>query len=335
MKKEHSIRAIVLLAVVAMTLLGASCATSIAVTVTKPSEIDLRGAKTIAVLPIGIPSDGYVGLDAFRSALSRYWDGYRFYASDIDLALAKKMNDSIISVLVDSGYFRVVSAFDLGRILGRYRSGEDITADVDVFLVAEFTKISFKDKDETLKEKDKEGNIILTPQLTRTAEVAFTYRIVSARDGSIIATKTKTGTDYARATGDKRWSRIDDYGAIADRIGERFMREVAREIAPYTVTEFRTLVADETKDPRMAEADKLVKERMYAKALDIFKAVYAENLNFAAGFNAGILIEITGDLEAAIAWMQDLYAKSGDSRAANELTRMKKTLADLTRLESM
>jgi hypothetical protein len=90
---------------------------------------------------------------------------------------------------------------------------------------------------------------------------------------------------------------------------------------------------DKMKDPRMEQADELVKGKLYDAALEIFLDVWQDTGNVAAGFNAAILYEITGDLERAIAQMKELVRLTGEQKAMREYNRLLETQREQQRLQ--
>ena len=90
---------------------------------------------------------------------------------------------------------------------------------------------------------------------------------------------------------------------------------------------------DKTDDPRMEQADELVKGRIYDAALDLFLEVWDDTGNPAAGFNAAILYEITGDLDTAIAQMKEVARRTGEKKAMREYNRLLETQREQQRLQ--
>jgi len=97
---------------------------------------------------------------------------------------------------------------------------------------------------------------------------------------------------------------------------------MAKQLAPYQVREHRTLMRDKTKDPRMEQADDLVKGKVYDSALEIFLDVWQQNGNVAAGFNAAVLYEVTGQLDLAISQMKSVVDRTSDKKAMREYNRL-------------
>jgi hypothetical protein len=301
-----------------------SCATSIPVLVRKPAEIDLTGIRRIAVLPFG-----YGGQDEARSpleaALFRFSGRYH-YRSDLERRVATEIANGMNDILLGSRSFSVISGTEL---VSRSRSGAMSSDLVDAYVTGDVGLLSVTDKDGYKDSVDKDGVVVSKYYVDRGVELEFTYRVIRASDGAILGQMRKSG----RAS-DSGSAEVKSEFALAKKIIDEVLPSVAKEIAPYSVTEYRTLEADKTKDQRMKDADDLVKKGRYEAALAVYEEVFAENGNFAAGYDAAIVTEILGDPDGAILLMDGLAARTGASKAASELARMRRTKADAERLEA-
>jgi hypothetical protein len=113
-----------------------------------------------------------------------------------------------------------------------------------------------------------------------------------------------------------------------------FMPKMAKQLAPYQVREHRTLMRDKTKDPLMEQADDLVKGKVYDSALEIFLDIWQQNGNVAAGFNAAILYEVTGQLDMAISQMKSVVDRTADKKAMREYNRLLTVKQEQERLKA-
>lgn len=76
------------------------------------------------------------------------------------------------------------------------------------------------------------------------------------------------------------------------------------------------------KNPQMKAADRYVKGGIYDSALDIYLDVWKSSKNVAAGYNAAILYEVTGDLDAGITLMKQVVDAHPERRIMKEYNRM-------------
>ena len=281
--------------------LGA-CATSIAVQVTKPPNMDTSGIKRIAVMPFS--TTGYTALD---------WQ------------VAQELSSVATEIVLRTGHFTLVDAADVAR---RQSMRESLVAYVDGIFTGEITSLRVNDSSKLQESKNKDGKPTIIWQ--REVSLDFVYRISRARDNSIIAQVRKS--DWATSSSYDTKDYLEDPFVMAQRLIRNQLWNLARDIAPWTIQERRTLAQETSKDKalkqRMKDAERLVKEGSYRSALNAFSAIYAETDSFAAGYNTAIMTEIVDNLPEAITLMGRLVNKTSNPKATSELKRMQRTLAE-------
>jgi len=70
----------------------------------------------------------------------------------------------------------------------------------------------------------------------------------------------------------------------------------------------------------------LVKKGSYKSAEEAFLGIYRDTGSFAAAYNAGLLLELQGDLEGAAILMQRLFDETGNQKAALSIERIQKAM---------
>jgi hypothetical protein len=310
-----------------LALILASCATSIPVKVAKPPEADLRGIKTVCVMPIGYPGDG-APTEPAEGALIRLGKRY-VYPSGDERAAARRFESGVSGVLSHSGAFAVVSAEDLGAGIAAGRAASDIA---DAYFIGEFDRFDVKVESGKETTKDELGNDVQAYRVKREVGLELSYRMIRSSDGAVLWRSSKEAYDHdERASG----LSLKSAAELVDAIAYSVLPDIAREIAPRVVTEHRALEPDRAKDPRMKLAARSVKDGSYADALGLYDQVYSETGNYAAGFNRAIVAELTGEYEEAIAKMDSLFMSTGAPAAGKELERMRKAAAESDRMKAL
>jgi hypothetical protein len=119
---------------------------------------------------------------------------------------------------------------------------------------------------------------------------------------------------------------------------QRGLAGLGSDIAPYMVTENRSLMKETSRDKiikqRAKDADALVKAGNYRSAQDAFLGIYHDTGSFAAAYNVALLIEVQGDLEGAAAFLQGVYNDTANPKAAAEIARLQRAMADAGLLEA-
>jgi tetratricopeptide (TPR) repeat protein len=170
------------------------------------------------------------------------------------------------------------------------------------------------------------------PWIRQTVSLRFTYWVISTITDRLIATKSfyKTNKHQVKEEyAETLKSPIQLYREILN--GN--LQTMARQLAPYEVWEARIMMKDKTKDPRMEEADNLVKGNIYDKALDLFLEIWYDNQNPAAGVNAAIMHEVLGDIDSALVLIENVLDVNADPKVMSEYKRLQRVKEDLSRLE--
>lgn len=292
---------------------------------TKPPTVDLAGADRVAVVPFGVR--GYGSSFSLDDMLYRA-SGYYSYGSFLEQQAAGLIAQTMNSVLMGAGSFRVMSAAEISRIA----RSSDYASVVDVFVEGEINELKVSHVDGYEDIKNSSGTVVKTYFAQRELRLHYTYRFVRASDGLILGQISRDGSQRDKRYGDNAFQLLRSEQDMIREILRSHEPAIRKDVAPWQTTEHRSLEKDVAKDPRMEEADRLVKDDAYGQALALFASVYAETGNFAAGYNAAVLTEILGDLPAAIGMMDALGSATGNPKAAKEAERMRRTLAEQERL---
>jgi hypothetical protein len=284
----------VVLSSVALILSLYGCSSSVSVVVTRLPAIDTSGIERVAVEPFAT---------ADNNQLSRQ--------------VALDLTNTVNGIILDINRFTLVSSGELARLR---QGGENYTNYVDAILTGELTKLTVKDVSRQDERTGKDGKTYYVTVYNREVGLEFTYRLIRSRDGSVMGqfTKSKTDVHYWKESRDELTPPRD----MARMFTAELLRNMSHDFVPYTAVEYRTLMKDTTKDDRMKEAAAQVKNKNYQLALNIYKTVYQETGNIAAGYNAAIFTEALGDLEGAIVLMQQLVHETGNPDASVSLNRM-------------
>jgi hypothetical protein len=326
-------RVILSVTVVVCSLVLFACATSVPVTVTKPAEINMAGNRIVAVLDFRYPEkSGISGPDLFRWAITRLTGIEIYREKSVEERVADYATSKVISTLLDTGHFQLVSPKDVATAMqGRIDAN---TSPVDVgravraqaIVNGELFQLTSEEDDweaESTRIDPATGVEIKesVPMVSRRVDVGMSYQVVNTQTGLVVASRSFQGNDELDAKRSHRFtlpSAEDMYKSVIDT----FMPVLARQLAPYQVTERRSLMRDKSRDPRVRQGEELVRARLYDEALGIFLQVWRESGNLAAGYDAAIAYEITGRLEEALDQMQTVVQATGDRKAVRAYNRL-------------
>jgi len=304
MQKKTQTRIIAVLA-----LVFAGCATTVSFQVQRPPTLNTLGIQRLAVMPFSTTDD---------SSLQRQ-------------AAAWLTNESL-SRIQATNHFTLINASEVERVRA---AGGNIQDLADALFGGQVISAIVQNGSSPATREDKDGNKIAYTIYNREVQIAFNYSITRTRDGSMIGPQTKT-----LKTSDSNENRTDlrPAEAMIQSLIQSNMAGLGREVAPYMVTEKRSLMKETSKDKvvkqRAKDAEALAKARSYRSAQNAFLDIYRDTGSFAAAYNVALLIEVQGNLEEATAFMQRLYRDTGNPKAASEITRLQRAIADAGLLEA-
>jgi len=322
------------------------CSTSIPVTVTKPAEINMSANRVIAVLDFRYPvkDKSISGKDLLQWAISKLTGLSMPKELNVEQRVAKYTTDQVILTLINTGYFQLVSPQQVAQAMQGGISSSTTAVDIGKAVKAQaivngdLYLLEAKDQEWTDERTITDAGTgqeqtVFVPMIRRTVWVGMSYQVVNTATGNVAASRSfesQSSTD--REQENKRG--LPDVEDMYTSLIDDFMPKMAKQLAPYQVREHRMLMRDKTKDPRMEQADDLVKGKVYDSALEIFLDVWQQNGNVAAGFNAAILYEVTGQLDMAISQMKSVVDRTADKKAMREYNRLLTVKQEQERLKA-
>ena len=332
---------------VLLVILFAGCATSISVMVTKPAEVNMAGARKVALFDFTVPERGReLSLDElWDRALRRSLRRDLRERDRIEEGIAGFATDSLLDILLDTEYFEIISPTDVSRAIEYYDINEVDPIMLGSLLGAEaiimgditgmkedlsnFVRIEKYVDEETETEYE-----IEVPWVKREVSMLLTYRVINTSTDKLMATRTFNESRFHEVKKDNVNNLRDAEDMYRD-ILKRVLPQIARQIAPYKAREYRVMMNDQSKpkNPRMKDADVYVKGGVYDKALELYLEIWHGTGNPAAGVNAAILYEVTGNVDEAINVIEQVLEVSAEKKVMQEYNRLKQVREDLKRLE--
>ncbi len=327
-------------ALFAVLLLISGCATSIALDVVKPAEVNMSEYTHLALFDIEpyefslLDLTGTIIIDFLAGRDIDQPTGFTLF---IERDVAQGFERSILRELSSTGYFTVIPpsqlrAYRKSGSSGAYNSEVLMNNfDVTASLIGRIEDMRFYEDviEEEVEVDDGSGTMVTELRRTFYQEVSidFSYSILDLRTNQIISTKYLSGS-RKRATliEDEETFRaprlLDMYETIIADIASR----MRYQLVPRTVREYRYLKRDEMDDPDMETADKLVKTGNYNRALSLFIEIWYATENIAAGYNAAILYEVLGQYRQAVSFMQEVADVTGNPDALRKVAELKESM---------
>lgn len=316
-----------------------SCATTVNVRLTRPAQLDLNGAKTIAVLPIQ-PSSYYreyntevsIGHQIF---VNSFYQLFEIKDPNEQMAI-DSLRTQIERGLLDSPYIKLVSSDAVERSLKKGTLNP-----ADVYLTGEVT---YFDVDDIRREERREvrpasgdrlAEYAIISYWIREVELIFRYQIVDSTTEKVISYR-EIRCSNSSSKYESRNALPGAYSLLESDI-RAAARKILQELQPYTVTKSITLLESKTKDKelkaRMKSADSLADDSKISQASEEFQKIYDETGLVEAGYNAAILQEALGNFSEAERRMTLLYKEHPDNRVAKGLSDIQYEIKQANRLQ--
>lgn len=174
---------------------------------------------------------------------------------------------------------------------------------------------------------DAKGNKVYKKVNTyrRIATVTINYDIARTSDSSSIGHGQESGrsqTDYYESKEELNNASM----RIIPTAMEVPLKKIVSDMVPTERTLSLKLAKSDSTDKEfksaMSEAQKLVKEKKYDAAADAYGKLYAQNKDFAAGYNQAVLTEVAHGTEEAVVLMEAIVKSSGNPDAQSMLSEM-------------
>lgn len=325
MKKNTFLFAGLLLLVIVL----AGCATSVTVTIERPAELDLNGAKSVGLLPFQAETSSSTGGSKDSYIIIMDFFGFNDYFYDQDeedrQQLADLLTRKIQEQLSNSQYLDLI---DSRSVQTAVSSGS--RAPCDVYLTGAITEFDTYIETVIRTRNYAEGKVNVTCYYrVLTAEIM--YQVVDAQTNRVISLKTVPIELQSRETED--YDMVDSAYSLGRPAFEDVVDTIMMQLQPYTVTKTLSLLSDPHKDPEMKYADEIVNQGEVEYGQSLFEDIYVRYGYMEAGYNAAILLEALGDLEGARNLMQEVYDIFKDTRAKKALDDIKAEIESAKKLE--
>lgn len=320
-----------------------SCGPSVTMQVMKPSEVNMGGARTIAIFEVDYPRKGAASISSERdlliALLAKTLEMNVPEEDTVERRIGRYTTDNLVTTLLEAEYFDILSPKDVSQKmigadnpnLGATDIGLLLGADAIIMGSVDVMESEDETYDKTVTKYDstlKKNVTSKVPYVKRTARLVFSYRVILTNDGRMLASKSFDKTETDEQPVEKR-ANLQKPESLYQRIVDEIMPTIRKQIAPYTVNEYWFLMKDKTKDARMEQANNFVNGSLYDKALDLFLTVWQENENVAAGYNAAIMFYALGDIDTALEMMERVLDKYPEKDVMNGYTRLKDAKSEM------
>ncbi|MFA6681716.1 MAG: hypothetical protein WCS35_06760 [Sphaerochaeta sp.] len=340
-----------------------SCATSIKVRHLIPSDVDVSNHRNIAITSTEMyvfPRSGILppwikGSSDTSFTLSSGFD------SDVNAKIAKSSTTYLVDALVNTDYFTILPPETTDAYLTLGKSGENafdmlIKQGVQALLKSSITYMNCEEQiigrdikdwvteksdptDSTSKDISYEKVTGRSFYLEQKATVTFTYTLIDLKANRILATdsftsqetketclgKTIYGTgENSRDTDERCYSSgfAPSFFSLFDGLIKKIPSQVAMQLAP-SWEEARVSLMSNKPKADVKQAYKMAEQGNLRGAYEVFFQAWDQSTHLPSGYNAALLLEGLGQYSEALALMNQVYNKTGDSKTHVQLIRLK------------
>ena len=356
-------RAIVGLLSLVTILVFTSCTTSIKVRHLIPSDVDVSNHRNIAIASTEMfvfPRGGVLppwikGSSDISFSLSSGFD------SDVNGKIAKSSTTNLVDALANTDYFTILPPEPTDAYLSLGKNGENaydmlIKHGVQALLKSSITYMNCEEQiigrdikewvteksdptDPLSKEISFEKVTARSFYLEQKATVTFTYTLIDLKANRILATdsftsqetnetclgKTIFGTgENSRDTDDRCYSSgfAPSFFPLFDGLVKKIHAQVAMQLAPSWEETRVSLMANKPKAD-VKQAYKMAEQGNLLEAYEVFVQAWDQQTHLPSGYNAALMLEGLGQYSEALALMNQVYNKTGDSKSLAKLIRLK------------
>jgi len=303
--KKYISFSVILTGFLALAAILASCATAVTVQVERPPVWNTVGIQRIAIMP---------------------------FATTQNTPLQRRAASLLTSV--SRSRIQAVKRFTLidpVEIQRAWEANGNVEYYADALFSGQIISAASQDSMEQASRRDKEGNIVRYTIYKRDVQLSFSFNltrtITRTSDAQVIGTETM---NFNNSYSSEELRGLKPVELVIQEMVQKGMKDIADYLAPYTLTERREFEPVQIKDKairkRAKNASALVKKGDFKSAEEAFLEIYRDTGSFAAAYNAGLLLELRGDLEGAAMLMQRLFDETGNQKAALSITRLRKAM---------
>jgi tetratricopeptide (TPR) repeat protein len=310
-----------------------------------PPEKKLQGVNKLAVLSFGNLSS-YSSKDAgidLGTKLADYLtaelvkdyrggDKSKIYIKGVRTNVFNVIERTQLDQVLKEQNFQISGAVDdnqaveIGKLLG-----------LDALVLGSLSYTYKDEKEEVLKNTDKDGKITYTYPIKRTVTAEARMKIISVKTAQILGTKNSSISREDAKSSDKGYpsfQSLQDPHLLADACYQSIALYFVNYFTPYFSYEnfdIKNIKVKEYK-ARADDAEKFLKQGEINSAYKLYKAIYdVDNYNPQVAYNLGVLYEVVGDYDQAFEVYSVAYELDKDDKDYVRAYKRSQSLKELAK----
>lgn len=307
-----------------------SCTSLIPIRMSKPAEIPMHNYKNVVVADITLPSMNVMDMmsnesvSPLQKAAIVIFNFDSLFTDPDEVFAGREFKREIRNTLLDTGYFTLYEMNSVLNTHGDY-SEQQIYTDlknrgIEAVILG---SILFLEED-----YDQEWVIVDDQDVRRyskTVSLGFQYQIIDTQNSRIVATR-----NFRDSRSDRSYDRdnLDSTKDMIETMIYRMSDQMAYQLVPRKVTEYRVLKGMDNDHPQYVLAFDYVEEEQYLKAFEVFTKIFTENDDLEAAYNGVIMLEASGQLENAVEYLEAILSAYPTQEFRDELHRINRRIEE-------
>ena len=298
----------------AAVLVFAGCKTVVPVRIIRPAEIDLSSFDAVVVLPFEKTGTDSYNNSGSKSLHSKYTPFDPVFSDSKDI---QKIKDYICSEfsnqIKESTYLKTMA-------LEKLRNESAKT----VYILGSL--ISYESSIDSYKtDKQIGGKLVSIPTFKKTLNFSLVLNFIDDLETKHSVYTVNQDVRVSSVECEDKYELPDDF-TLAKRNIDAFVAKTMRSIQPYDSVKKLTLMYHN--DAEMRKAAYFAKEEYFTVALERYSVLFETKGYYEAGYNAAVLQEVVGNLEAAKQMILELEKRFTDKKNS------KRTASALAEIET-
>lgn len=315
-------------------ILFVSCSTTISTYVERPAELDLGGAKKVAVIPFEVSTYGqHIGdFSRWREARSLHELILSAFEEKTDSSknlknIANMLTNDFAKLLMNSKEFELVSKDNVINAIKH-----EVKIPSDICLTGEIidykVEMVSKDSNRTITSKEGTSEIEYYKEYAKKIKMIIRYEFISTESGYPVYSENYP-IEASSYFYERKREIPGDFSIVESEL-YKFENSVLRKILPHTeLIKFDLL---KSKDAEMKAAEKLAENNELNLSLERYSDIYERTESFEAGYNAAEIMLVKGNLQEARKLASKLLL-TDDSRAKMLMNRINSEIYYQEKLE--
>lgn len=296
------------------------CATTVYTKVQRPAELDLNGAKSIAVLPFHDDNIKEFSISLFSISI----------ASNSQNSEQKEISSyatqNLTKIIAENGYYDLISSSVVENAI---KNGTDIPC--DIYITGHIDSFFSDIKQVAHTDTDSLGNTKTSYTFKKNVSYNITFEIIEAKTKKVIAYVSNRLCNNSLDYDSK--SKLPRALDLTRLNLDHELSQINRKIQPYTESVSYTLLETKDKNETMKQASSIAKTGNLDAARTIFEQLYNDMGIMEAGYNAAILYEAMGNYAEAEKLMTKVAKTSENAKAYTALSVIQSEIKKKERLE--